>query len=75
MVKQVHVTYDKSEGNWDVKSVGASKAYRTAETKNEAVHIATQVARNNEAELIVHGMDNKIQSRNSYGNDPFPPRG
>jgi len=75
MVKQVHVTYDNIDGNWDVKSAGASKAYRTAETKAEAVQIATQVAKNNEAELIVHGMDNKIQSRNSYGNDPYPPRG
>ncbi|MBY0544383.1 MAG: DUF2188 domain-containing protein, partial [Gammaproteobacteria bacterium] len=26
-------------------------------------------------EHFIHGKDGKIQERNSYGNDPFPPRG
>lgn len=73
--KQIHVTHDKIDDNWDVKSAGSSRAYRTTETKAEAVKIATDVAKNQDAELYIHGIDNKIQSRNSYGNDPFPPKG
>lgn len=73
--KQIHVTFDKSDDTWDVKSAGSSKAYRSTDRKTDAVTIATQVAKNQGAELFIHGKDNEIQSRNSYGNDPFPPKG
>ncbi|WP_338587823.1 DUF2188 domain-containing protein [Paenibacillus sp. Y5S-9] len=26
-------------------------------------------------ELIIHGKDGKIQSKDSHGNDPYPPKG
>jgi len=39
-------------------------------TQREAIDVATQIARNQQAELFVHGQDGKIRNRNSYGNDP-----
>ena len=33
-----------------------------------------ELAINQQAELIIHGVDGKIQNSNSYGNDPCPPR-
>jgi len=72
---QVHVTPGKANHDWQVKTAGADKAYRVTDRKVDAVEIATKVAINNKAELFVHGKDGKIQSRNSYGNDPFPPKG
>ena len=44
-------------------------------TQAEAIDRARELARSQKAELIVHGKDGKIRARDSYGNDPFPPRG
>jgi uncharacterized protein DUF2188 len=33
------------------------------------------LARGNQSEHIVHGRDGRIRQRDSYGRDPFPPRG
>ena len=30
---------------------------------------------NQESELFIHGKNGRIRERDSYGNDPFPPRG
>jgi hypothetical protein len=44
------------------------------ETKKEAVEVAREIARNNHSELVIHGKDGKIQDKDSYGNDPVPPK-
>nr|MDC2856665.1 DUF2188 domain-containing protein [Ningiella sp. W23] len=36
---------------------------------------AKGVAQNQKSELYVHGKDGKIREKNSYGNDPHPPKG
>lgn len=33
------------------------------------------VAINNHSELIVHGTNERIRAKDSFGNDPFPPKG
>ena len=60
---------------WAVKPEGASKATTVTSTKKEAVSNATVKAKNQKSELVVHGKDGKIQSKNTYGKDPYPPRG
>lgn len=60
---------------WAVQSAGGDRATRIVDTQNQAVRIARDIARNQRAELIVHGEDGKIRWRDSHGNDPFPPRG
>lgn len=42
--------------------------------QSEAVERAKIIAQNQRSEMIVHGRDGKIRRRNSYGNDPFPPK-
>lgn len=44
------------------------------ETKKEAVEFARNIARNNYSALVIHGKDRKIQDKDSYGNDPNPPK-
>ena len=44
-------------------------------TKREAIDAAREVSRNQGTELFIHGRDGRIQSRDSHGGDPFPPRG
>nr|WP_317049978.1 DUF2188 domain-containing protein [Clostridium neonatale] len=36
---------------------------------------AREIAQNQKSEVIVHGRNGRIRQKNSYGNDPFPPRG
>lgn len=45
------------------------------DTKTEAQSAGRKTAINQHAEHIIHNMDGKIGEHNSYGKDPFPPRG
>lgn len=60
---------------WAVQGAGNSRATRITETQREAINAARDIARNQGSELIVHGQDGKINWRNTYGNDPYPPKG
>lgn len=71
--KGQHVVPNK--GAWSVKKAGASKASSTHATQAEAIKAATKVAQNQKTELYIHGRDGRIRERNSYGNDPHPPKG
>lgn len=59
---------------WQVKRVGADKASSTHDTQAAANKVARQIAINNGCEHIIQGKDGKIVNRNSYGNDPCPPK-
>ena len=74
MGKNQHVTH-RSDGNWQVKGSGNSKATVITSTQKEAIKIATDIARNQKSELVVHGLNGRIREKNSYGNDPYPPKG
>jgi hypothetical protein len=73
MGKNQHVVPDK-DGGWNVKGEGNSKSTAHTDTKQEAIDIAKQIAQNQQSELIIHGKDGKIQDKDSYGNDPHPPK-
>lgn len=60
---------------WAVQSAGGERATRIVDTQRQAIRIATDIARNQRSELIVHGQDARISWRNSYGEDPYPPKG
>lgn len=72
--KNQHVTPHQG-GGWQVKGEGNSKATIVTDTKADAVDAARKIATNQGSELVIHGKDGKIQSKDSHGNDPFPPRG
>ncbi|MBS1887825.1 MAG: DUF2188 domain-containing protein [Actinobacteria bacterium] len=72
MNKNVHVV--PSGGGWDVKVEGRKSARHFA-TQFEAMQEGRTMARNYRSEHIVHGRDGRIRQRDSYGRDPFPPRG
>jgi hypothetical protein len=42
------------------------------DTKVDALKIGKKIAKNQQ--LTILGKDGKIQNKNSYGNDPFPPK-
>lgn len=72
MKNNVHVV--PSNSGWDVKVEG-SRGVRHFPTQNEAIRAGRQLARGNGSENIIHGRDGRIRQRDTYGSDPFPPRG
>lgn len=63
------------QGGWNIKKDGAQRATKHFNTKIAAVNAARKIARNQGAELVIHGRSGQIQQKDSHGNDPFPPRG
>lgn len=64
----------RPDGRWQHKGDGNKKATRVTDTQKQAWDSAKDVARNQGCEVVVHGKDGKIVSKDSYGNDPNPPK-
>jgi hypothetical protein len=60
---------------WAQRGEGNSRVTRTFDTQQEAINAARETARREGSELLIQGEDGQIRERNSYGNDPHPPRG
>jgi len=73
MGKNQHVV--PHEGKWAVRGEGNERVTEVFETQRGAIDRAREIARNQDSELLIHGEDGRIRARDSYGNDPFPPRG
>lgn len=73
MGKNQHVV--PHDGGWAVRGSGNNRVTSIHDTQAEAVDRARDIARNQESELLIHGRDGKIRARDSYGGDPFPPKG
>lgn len=72
--KQVHVVYKSSI--WQVEVTGEASARSTHTTKEAAVAAGRTLAKAlAPSELFIHNMDGTIAERETYGDDPFPPRG
>ena len=60
---------------WVVKRRKGDEPSSTHRRKAEAEKQARELAKIEEAELVIHGRDGRIQRRDSHGGDPHPPRG
>lgn len=74
MGKNQHVT-PHPNGGWQVKGSGNSKATVKTNTQSDAINSARDIARNQNSEVVIHRPNGQIRGKNSYGNDPFPPKG
>ena len=72
MGKDQHVV--RHEEGWAVKGAGNERATAVFRTQAEAIEAGKQIATNQSSELVVHGRDGRIRSKDSYGRDPLPPR-
>jgi len=75
MARDSHHIVPNPDGGWDVKRSGGQRSSGHWDTKAEAVNAGRQISRNQGTELVIHGKDGRIQSSDSHGNDPLPPRG
>jgi hypothetical protein len=72
--KQVWVSPNPG-GGWKVHNSNSARDTAHVNNKTEAVEVAREIARNQQAELRIQNKDGKIAECNSYGRDPFPPKG
>ena len=59
---------------WGTLREGGQRASEVFDTQAQAIQAGRQMARQGQGELLIHGQDGRIRSRDSYGHDPFPPR-
>lgn len=64
----------RHERGWAVKGAGNERATAVFQTQEEAIDAGREIARNQRSELVVHGRDGRIRSKDSFGADPAPPR-
>ena len=68
MNKNQHVVTHQS--GWAVKGAGNSKATKVMPTQEQAIKVATGIAKNQHSEVVIHGRDGKIRDKDSFGSDP-----
>ncbi|HWP91683.1 MAG TPA: DUF2188 domain-containing protein [Thermodesulfobacteriota bacterium] len=72
--RNYHVVPRKDEGKWAVIGENKGKAESLHDTQREAIERGRKLAIDNQSELVIHGRNGKIRDKDSYGNDPFPPK-
>lgn len=72
MGKNQHVV--KNPAGWAVRGAGNGKATVVKATQGSAIRAAIPIAKHEKSDVIIHGRDGRIRDRDSYGNDPCPPR-
>jgi hypothetical protein len=73
--KPAVVTGPHSGGGWQNKVEGNERASNVSETKAEAQAKGREMAIERKTEHKIQNRDGRIAQRNSYGNDPNPPKG
>lgn len=69
--RDVHVSKNAG-GGWKVTQNG--NKISTHQKQSNAIDRGKQQAKQDKVDLVVHGQDGKIKSKDSYGKDPIPPR-
>lgn len=72
MGKNQHVV--PTGDDWGVRGEGNERLTSIHDTQAEAEAAAREIAINQRSEVVIHRPDGRIRDRDSYGNDPFPPR-
>lgn len=63
------------ENGWAVRGAGNERASSVHSTQREAIGAARETAIRQGSEMLIHGENGRIRERNTYGNDPHPPKG
>ena len=59
---------------WQVKGENKMRATKNFDCQTDAIAYGRKIAQNNNSELVIHGKNGRIRAKDSYGNDPCPPR-
>lgn len=72
-MSNVHIV--PHDNGWAVKIEGNDRATSVHPTQREAEQAGRDRARRDHVEILIHGEDGRIRERDSYGHDPYPPKG
>lgn len=75
MPAKTHHVVPNPNGGWDIKKGGAIKASHHFQTKAAAIIKGRAISKQQGSEFYIHRKDGTIQSKDSHGNDPNPPKG
>jgi len=70
--KRLHVVPRKD--GWAVKREGAKRDSVHTDTQNQAAQRATDTAKREGGEVVIHRPDGTIRDSDSFGRDPNPPK-
>lgn len=74
--RNIHINWDRDREQWKNQRAGSSRASGYFDTADDAWAAGRQTAMRDGVELIKHRKDNnQIHKRNTYGDDPYPPKG
>jgi hypothetical protein len=71
--KNQHVVPHAS--GWAVRGAGNQRVTSVHVTQREAIGAASETAIRQGSEMLIHGENGRIRERNTYGKDPYPPKG
>ena len=71
--KNQHVVPHAS--GWAVKGAGNERTTSVHGTQREAISAAREAAIRQGSEMLIHGENGRIRECNTYGTDPYPPKG
>jgi hypothetical protein len=63
------------QGGWAVKGAGNGRASSVHGTQRDAIAAAREAAIRQGSEMLIHGENGRIRERNTYREDPHPPKG
>ncbi len=72
--KNIHTVYNSERKMWETKKEGQAKPLASSETKATAEDKSIKEAKKLKVEHIIHNKDGKISDKDSYGEDPNPPK-
>lgn len=64
----------RPDGTWGVHGEGNTKDTGKFDSQKQAIDRAKSIAIHQKSEVVVQGTDGRIVSKDSYGNDPCPPK-
>lgn len=73
MGKNQHVV--PHNGKWAVRGAGNSRVTATFRTQEQARVQARRIAIHEQSEVVIHRPNGQIRDKDSYGHDPYPPKG
>ncbi len=73
MGKNQHIV--PHNGQWAIRGERNQRVTQIYDTQKEAIGRAREISINQQSEMFIHRRDGRIRERNSYGNDPYPPKG
>jgi len=76
MPRKPHVAVEpRPDERWAVQTNGTKRADSLHDRKIDAERRGKELAKSKRTELIVKSEKGRIERKDSFGNDPFPPRG